>query len=138
MKLIKKALFVILVLVVSSCSVDEGDSYVHEILPVESIDLPHEFVLNETYFIDFTFRLPTSCHDFYDILVTTDNENRTVGVMSAVYDRSNCQEMGEENLYTSTFRFDVIYDQNYVFHIWKGKDNLGEDIYETIIVPIVN
>jgi hypothetical protein len=138
MKLIYKALFVVLMILITSCSIDEGEDYGYEILPIESIDLPHEFILNEAYFIDYTFKLPTNCHTYYDIFITAENENRTVGATSVVYDRSNCQELNENNTVTRTFKFTAIYEQTYVFHIWKGKDDLGEDVYEIVEVPIVN
>ena len=138
MKLISKALFIVLTVLITSCSIDEGESYGYEILPIESIDLPHEFVLNETYDIDFTFLRPTNCHWYYDIFISAEDENRTVGVTSIVYENSNCIEMNEDNIAEQTFRFRVIYNQTYVFHIWKGTDVNGEDVYEVYEVPVVS
>ncbi|MGB0895979.1 MAG: hypothetical protein ACPGU9_02440 [Flavobacteriaceae bacterium] len=138
MKLINKIVFIIMILSLASCSVDEGESYGYEILPIESIDLPHEFILGEEYFIDYTFKLPTDCHRYYDVFFNAENENRTVAATSIVYDRSNCQELLENNMVVGTFKFTAIYEQTYVFHIWKGQDEQGEDIYEIINVPIVN
>lgn len=127
-----------MILLMVGCSVDEGESYGYEILPIESIDLPHEFVLNEVYYIDFTYKQPSNCHAYHSMFFNAEEENRTVGVTTIVYDRSNCTDFIEDNIVSETFKFQAIYDQNYVFHIWKGTDNLGEDIYERIVVPIVN
>jgi hypothetical protein len=139
MKLINKAFFVVLTVFITSCSLDDSsDNQSFEMLPIESITLPDEFVLDEVYDIDFTFIRPTNCHGYYDIFINAEDENRTVGVTSVVYENSNCIEINEDNIAEQTFRFQVIYDQTYVFHIWKGVDVDGEDIYEVYEVPVVN
>lgn len=138
MKLINKVLIIALTLMVTGCSVDDGDSYSYEMLPIESIDLPNEFILNETYDIDFTFIRPTNCHGYHGIFINSEEENRIVGVTSIIYDNSNCMELTADNIASQSFRFQVLYDQIYVFHIWKGVDEFGDDIFETIEVPVVN
>jgi hypothetical protein len=139
MKLMIKTLFIVLTVFLTSCSLDDSsDNQSFEMLPIESIVLPDEFMLDEIYEIDFTFLRPTNCHGYYDIFINAEDENRTVAVTSIVYENSNCVEITEDNIAEQTFRFRVIYDQTYVFHIWKGVDDLGEDVFETYEIPVVN
>lgn len=139
MKFINKALFIVLMLLVTNCSIDDSnDNQSFEILPIEEITFPDEFVLNQIYDIDFTFIRPTNCHGYYNILINAEAENRTVGVTSIVYENSNCIEITENNIAEQSFRFAVLYDQTYVFHIWKGVDASGEDIFDIYEVPVVN
>jgi len=121
-----------------NCSVDEGVQTNYALLPIESIQLPNEFMLNQEYEIPIVFNRPTSCHGYYDIFLKADNKVRTLAVQSIVYDNSECVDLVEGNQANQSFVFRVLYDQVYVFRIWKGIDELGEEIYEEIEVPVVN
>ena len=52
-----------------SCSTDEREEMSYVVLPIESIQLPDEFTLNEQYEIPFVFKRPTNCHGYYDIFL---------------------------------------------------------------------
>jgi len=121
-----------------SCSADEGEETSYVALPIESIQLPDEFTLNEQYEIFFVFKRPTNCHGYYDVLLKADNAYRTLAVQSIVYKNANCEVLTENNEANQSFRFKVIYDQVYMFRIWKGVNEFGEEIYEEIEVPVVN
>lgn len=121
-----------------SCSVDEGVGTSYVLLPIESIQLPDEFSLNEEYEIPFVFKRPTNCHGYYDVFLKVDNEIRILGVQSIVYENPNCEVLTEDNDTSQSFIFKVLYDQIYVFRIWKGVNEFGEEIYEEIEVPVVN
>ena len=55
-----------------------------------------------------------------------------------MYKKPNCEVLAENNEANQSFRFKVLYDQVYVFRIWKGVNEIGEEIYEEIEVPVVN
>ena len=134
----KKILVILSTLIfLISCSNDDGPKYSFEALPIESIDLPASFTLNESYAIDFTFLRPTDCHAYNGLLFDADEENRTIAVYSKIVPNSNCMDLTEDNIATQSFDFTVLYDQTYKFHIWKGKNSTGEDIYDIIEVPVV-
>ena len=120
------------------CSGDDEPDFYYEALPIESINLPDSFNLNETYTIDFTFTRPTTCHAYDRILIWSDEENRTLAVSSVVLNNTNCEVMTEDNISYQSFEFEVIYNQTYVFNIWKGKDDNNEDIYETYEIPVID
>lgn len=135
----RKNIFTLLIaLLLLSCSVDEGEETNYVLLPVESIQLPDEFVLNEEYEIPIVFKRPTNCHGYYDIFLKVDNEIRTLAVQCVVYENSDCEVLEENNQTNESFRFKILYDQVYVFRIWKGIDELGGEMYEEIEVPVVN
>ena len=135
----KYILIIVVVLINYSCSLDDGGSNTsHQLLPIESIELPDEFVLNQQYYIDFTFIRPTNCHAYEGLFLKAENEVRVVAVQSVVYSGATCEELTEDNIVSKTFVFDVMYDQTYVFRIWKGIDSSGEEVYEEIQVPVVN
>ena len=62
----KKIFFLLLIAIsVTSCSVDDDvNDFYYEILPVESVEIPEEFVLGQTYEITVTYLRPTTCHVF--------------------------------------------------------------------------
>lgn len=135
----KYVLILIAILINYSCSLDDGSvENRYEVLPIESIQLPAEFVLNEEYIIDFTFIRPTHCHGYQGLFFKAEDEIRTLAVQSIVYAGANCGELVEDNIVSQSFSFIVLYDQTYVFRVWKGIDYLGEDVYERIEVPVVN
>jgi len=124
---------------VLSCNLDDGASDTsYEMLPIESIQLPSEFVLHEEYDIDFTFIRPTNCHAYQNVFSVAENETRTLAVKSIVYANPNCEAITENNIATQSFKFTVLYNQIYVFRIWKGADEFGEGIYEVVEVPVIN
>ncbi len=139
MEFIKKALLTLAIIALTGCSLgDDEEKYHYEVLPIESIVFPDEFVLGEVYTIDFTYLQPTSCHGYYNIYINAENENRTLAVTSIVFNDNNCEQLTQNNEVLQSFDFKVLYDQTYRFHIWKGVDDLGEDIYEVIEVPTIN
>jgi len=135
----KHILIVLIVLFVLSCnSDDETNEMSYVVLPIESVQLPNEFVLNEEYDLDFTFVRPTVCHGYHSMLVKSEDETRTLAVQSVIYEHPNCEVLLVNNIASQSFKFKVLYGQIYVFRIFKGVDDLGEEVYEVIEVPVVN
>lgn len=90
----KKILFILFTFILYSCSVgDDGLNSHYEIIPVESAILPEELVLGEIYLIELTYLRPTTCHSFNNIYYVADSNERTVAIVTKVYDGSNnCEE----------------------------------------------
>ena len=71
-----KQLFIVLILTISlvSCSVDDNRiEFYTEFVPIESVDIPTEFVFGQVYTIYLTYFRPSGCHvfnDFYYVPVT--------------------------------------------------------------------
>jgi hypothetical protein len=136
----KKLLALSLALILcASCSVDNnnGTNYSFDILPVESVDIPSEFTLGETYPITVTYLRPTTCHYFREFYYAKNLNERTVAPITIVYENDNCETL--DNVQEeATFNFIVTSNGSYIFKFWQGEDANGEDQYLTIEVPVTN
>lgn len=130
------ALSLALVLLVS-CSLDDNDNdnYSFEILPVESVDIPTEFTLGETYPITVTYLKPSTCHVFREFYYSKNLNERTVAPITLVYGNDNCETL-ENVTEDATFNFIVTGNGSYIFKFWQGEDENGEDQYLIIEVPV--
>ena len=84
----KKLLALSLALILcASCSLDNGNdtNYSFDILPVESVDIPSEFTLGETYPITVTYLRPTTCHYFREFYYAKNLNERTVAPITIEY-----------------------------------------------------
>jgi len=134
-----KKLFVFCVLLCSlvSCSLGDDNSanYHFEILPINSVDIPDEFVLGETYPITVYYTKPSDCYTFNDFYYVRELNQRTVAVINTVYDDQVCTQATEE--VQATFNFIVTSNGTYVFKFWQGEDESGTDLYYIVEVPVV-
>lgn len=121
------------------CSLDdEGNQVTFDVLPFESIELPESFTLNEIYTIPFTFYRPTDCHAYNAVIFSPNENERTLAVSCFLVNSSCTDYVVPDGLAEQTFDFVVMYDYTYVFNVWKGKDEQGNDVYETIEVPVTD
>lgn len=133
----KKIFFLLLIAIsFSSCSVDDGNDFYYEILPVESVDIPEEFVLGETYEITVTYLRPTTCHVFNNFYYESELNQRTVAIVTTVYQNNDCLPLIDEQIEAS-FNFIVNSNGTYVFKFWQGEDENGNDLYYIVEVPVV-
>lgn len=121
-----------------SCSIDNDNdvNYHFEILPVESVDIPTEFVLGETYPITVTYLKPNTCHVFKEFYYSKNLNERTVAPITLVYDDKSCETL-ENSTTEATFNFMVTGNGSYIFKFWQGEDEDGEDQYLIIEVPVI-
>lgn len=120
-----------------SCSNDDDYlNYYYEFMPIESIELPEQFILGQVYNINYTYYRPSTCHGFHDLYYYADSNERTVAVINIVYEDNNCEPLTDE-LIERSFNFKPLDYQTYVFKIWQGEDEYGEEIYLTYEIPVV-
>ena len=132
----KKLIALSLVLLLfTACSVDDNNDYSFEILPVESVTIPDEFSLGETYPITISYFRPTSCHSFRELYYVKENNQRTVAPITVAFEDNNCEAL-EDELIETTFNFVVTSNGSYIFKFWQGEDENGEDQYLIIEVPV--
>ncbi len=126
----------ILIFTLTSCSTDDDTpSFYFEILPIESAEMPEQFVFGETYEIFIDYIRPTDCHVFNDFLYQKNGQERTVGIINTVYTDNICLVL-EENV-TVSFQFNVTSFETYIFKFYQGEDEEGFDQYLIIEVPVV-
>ncbi|MEC3906355.1 hypothetical protein VOI54_04955 [Tamlana sp. 2201CG12-4] len=125
-----------LVLCVSCSTDDDNTRYSFEVLPVESVDIPDEFELGQTYPITISYFRPSTCHGFKEFYYLKENNERTVAPINYVLENDSCENL-EDELVEATLNFIVTSDGSYIFKFWQGEDENGEDQYLTIVVPVV-
>jgi len=136
----KKILILLIMLITFSCALEDDTPLFHtEFLAIESVDMPNEFVKNQTYTINLTYNKPTSCHIFKDIYYALNNNESTVAIVSNIYlENSDCQEIIVET--ETSFNFKPTTLGVSVFKFWQGENtenslNTGE--YLIIEVPVI-
>ena len=127
---------VILVLLFVSCSQDDDDAnnFKIETLPVNEAIVPAEFTFGSRYDITITYDLPSGCHSFYNLFYRYEGTSRIVAVNSFVNESVACTDDIRE--FEFTFEVNVVQREDYIFKFWKGIDDVGENIFEEIIVPV--
>lgn len=132
----KIASFFALLFILNSCSPDSGPSYSFELVKIDSVEIPTEFVLGQTYPIKVHYTLPTSCHYFNTMYYDKNLNVRTIAVESAVEDRSNCQDTPNQTG-EYTFNFQVTSNGgSYIFKFYQGKDQNGQDMFLQYEIPV--
>ena len=136
----KKLLALSLALILcASCDLNDDNSgnYSFEILPVDSVDIPSEFVLGETYPITVTYLKPSTCHSFREFYYVKNLNERTVAPIMYVFENNNCETL-DDVTEDATFNFIVTSNGSYIFKFWQGEDANGDDLYLTIEVPVID
>jgi len=129
-------LVVILIATLTSCSIDNNaPSFYYEALPIESVEMPEEFMFGETYEIFMDYIRPTGCYVFNDFLYQINGQERTVGIINTVYTDTICEENPET--VTVSFQFTVTGNETHIFKFYQGEDEDGVDQYLIIEVPVV-
>jgi hypothetical protein len=129
------ALFFIL----NSCSPDNDTQYTYRLIPIESVDIPAEFTLGQTYPITVHYTVPTSCYYFSSLYYEKDLNVRTIAVENVVEQGNNCQELSAaDGAKTQTFNFYVTSNGTYIFKFYQGKDVQGNAIFLEYEVPVTN
>lgn len=121
-----------------SCDIN-GDSnppnFVSQFIPIQSVDIPDEFILGETYSITARYLRPDDCHEFNDFFMVNNVSDITVAVVNNVFFDDPCNSLND--LEEESFDFTPIINQTYTFNFWQGVDSNEEDIFYTIEVPVV-
>lgn len=130
-----------LISLMQGCDADD-DHYTaiyFDTLEVVEADFPESFELGGVYQIDVTMARPSSCHffegfDFYRTGETTTE--RTIFPIASVFDRNDCTTLTDETI-TAFFNFEVLYTGTYVFKLYTGTDENGDDEFLIYEVPVV-
>jgi hypothetical protein len=133
----KKLLVLLIGLLLFTCSSsdDSLDNY-QEAMPIETVNLPEEFILNQEYEIVVTYLRPTACHAFNDIFYQKHLNETTIYVIGTVFiNNGNCTALNTE--LEASFNFKATQTGASIFKFWQGEDDNGEEIYLTVEVPVV-
>lgn len=135
-----KKIFLLLSLVftVVSCSVNNDEPNFHyELLPIQEVEIPSEFVMGETYQIKMWYYRPSTCHSFGGFYYEKNLNERTIAIQNTVQEESTCTTLTDELVY-ATLDFYVTNNGSYVFKFWQGVDDNLEDVFYEVEVPVVD
>lgn len=124
----------LLTVFVSSCLNDNEPDFAYELLPVDEAIVPASFTFGEKDTIAITYTLKNSCYYFDNLYYEYQDTARVVAVRAFVSLEDACTEIASQREYK--FAVNVTQQEDYVFKFWKGKDSIGENIFEEIIVPV--
>lgn len=133
----KIVLFIVLITSFLGCSIDDNNiSYTYDVLPVDSYVVPTSFTLGETYEIKLKYQKPTSCHLYQGIYYDKNLNTRTIAIQTAVQNNQACT-LQIPPISEVSFNFMVNNNGSYIFKFYKGKNTSGEDIFESVEIPVV-
>ena len=129
-------ILLILAVVLTSCSIENDyPSFYTETIPIESVNMPQEFVFGDTYEIEITYNRPTTCYLFNNFFYDVVENERTIAVINTVYTNTTCTATDES--VSINFTLSITSTETYVFKFFQGKDENGEDQYYIVEVPVV-
>ena len=123
-------------LMFGACDIDDdGDHFYYVPLVVTEVDLPESFDQYEVYNINVTMLRPDDCTfvEGFDV-EKQDLTVRDITVVGIQLDRDDCDTLRQE--VTETLRFEVLYDQPYLFRFYAGDDHEGNPEYIEVEVPV--
>ncbi|UOX35126.1 hypothetical protein LXD69_06330 [Flavobacterium sediminilitoris] len=127
-----------LFLILNSCSVDEGERYHLDFLPIEEVDMPDSFQRGEIYNIKVKYKRPTTCYAYNGIYFDRELNTRTFAIQAVVYEKNDCQNIVDPILLEAAFNFEVLNSGSYIFKFWQGKDDGGEDVFYEVEIPVTD
>lgn len=133
--------FTFLLSLLTSCSLDDSTNnydYYLEVLPIESVDIPEQFVQGETYEISMTYIKPNSCYQFNDFIYEINGNQRTIAIVNTVYYSNDSNCVGGEEEVSVSFNFTALENDDYIFKFFQGQDAQGMDQYYIVEVPVVD
>lgn len=126
-----------------SCTIDDGPNttFTYDLVRVDSVSMPDTLFFKHLYTFDVIYERPTSCHAFAGFDYMRDGNERTVGVICAVYTYPDKGGEGCEILVDETavakMDFSVERDDYYIFKFWQGEDEKGNPLFLTDTIPVV-
>lgn len=113
---------------------DDAPNYTFRYLPIDSAITPASFIFGEIDTITVKYSLPNGCYSFDQIYYETQDTARIVAVTALLELDEFCTQAtipGEKK-----FAVKASQEEDYVFKFFKGKDSIGENIFEEVIVPV--
>jgi len=133
----KKIFFVLFnIILLSSCSDDDGLDYHYELLAVEDAIVPEEFEFGKIYTITIKYVVPDDCYVYSDVLYEYQEDARNIAVISTVIDDKSCAVLDFQD--ELNFNIRALQSSPYILNFWQGDDENGDPIYLIKEVPVVN
>lgn len=128
---------ILIILITFSCNIsDDSTNVYYEFVPIVSVDMSDELILNEIYEVNVVYERPTDCHLFHNIYYNPESTfERTVAIISSVYDNGNCESI-DDSTFEVSFNFKPTNTGTYIFQFWQGENENGEGEFLTLEVTV--
>jgi len=104
--------------------------------PITNLEVPKSFQFGEIYNLIITYNLPSSCYKFFNVDYIYNGSQRDINILIYEDVKAICPQVivsAHQNIFVKVTQY-----EDYTFNIWKGKDSLGKDIIESIVVPVTH
>jgi len=143
----KLALLFLCVVTFSSCDIDDdGPTILSTFAEVTENDLPAFFEQGKTYVVEVSYALPDACHQPVGLHLTRGgdigDDRRAIYVAGVATYNADTQECALEPetpadlIETTQFTIRIDESEPYTFYFWTGLDSTGENIFDTVEVPV--
>ncbi len=120
-----------------SCSDDNDHDYHLEYVRVTDAVVPDVFIFGQTYRLNVTVELPSSCYYFYGQYdYFYEGTSRLIYPIAHVHDGEPCTLNIRETVFSIPVQ--ALQTEPYIFKFYQGQDDEGQDIFLTIEVPVVS
>lgn len=140
----KLLLLCISLFIIASCSVDDDSNTVQfhmDFMGVQDVEIADYFERGQEYEVKVFYIKPTDCHYFQGFYYYPDGYTHTIAPQAMVLENDNCQPFETLMMENESFTFPCpntyAYDK-YVFRFYEGEDEMGNQLFREITVPIIN
>lgn len=130
---------VILSISLTGCFNDDdlGTNFFYELVAIEEVVVPEQFISGETYEIKISYFRPSTCHSFNGFDYERISNERTVSIVNVVIESDTCEIIDKKELIDTSLDFYAGKEDSYVFRFWQGKNEQGENQFLILEVPVV-
>lgn len=119
---------VLLIVFLSSCSIDDGRNFDLDIVPISEVEMPTAYRVDSITQIPIKYYRPTDCHAFSNFYYNSIGNERTVAVYCTKAIGSNCTPLDNYSI-TVNLNFKPRETGTYHFRFWSGFNEEGVDQY---------
>lgn len=137
----KLILLFIVAFALNSCTTEDNSPAVaYQLLPIQSCEMPYSFAYGATYEFQMFFKKPSSCHFYKGLYFEKQGNTRIVAIQSVLVESNSCiaydNPNTEEGTASAKCSFTVTGHEPYTFKFWTGKNELGENTYYEVEIPV--
>lgn len=135
MNLFRSLMVIMLIVVISSCSSDNGPNFQSEFRPIDSIAIPDTVSFNKDYDFKVYYEVQGDCDEFggfniqKDMSEEAEDNSYVVAAIVNVYDREECEQFEDPKIESDKFLFRADEKDPYIFKFLQGVDKDDKPLY---------
>lgn len=109
-------------------------NFKYEFIPIDKAITPASFTFGEKDTITLKYTFVNGCYGFNNVYYQYQDTTRVVAINAFVNLSEDCTLALIEEEYKLVVH--ASQKEDYLFKFYKGKDSIGENIFEEIIIPV--